>query len=128
MDLSETSIAKPSLDWAAELTAAMNEGLAISEFCKKFGVSPTTVRRMENRIGVKLQRKRIYPASHAPGTGIDWVQVLTEAKAEGLSVNQLAVKLFVTNASILNAEDRTGIYLNRKRPNPQRQGGFRKTD
>lgn len=128
MDLSKPSIAKPSLDWAAELTAALHEGMAIGEFCKKFGVSPTTVRRMENRIGVKLQRKRIYPSTHAPGTGIDWVQVLTEAKAEGLSVNQLAVKLFVTNASILNAEDRTGIYLNRKRPNPQRQGGFRKTD
>lgn len=128
MDLSETSIAKPSLDWAAELTAALNEGLAISEFCKKFSVNPTTVRRMENRIGVKLPRKRIYPPTHAQGTGIDWIKVLTEAKAEGLSVNQLAVRLFVTNASILNAEDRTGIYLNRKRPNPQRRGGFRQQD
>lgn len=100
----------------------------MAEFCKKLGVGATTVRRMENRTGIRLQRKRVYPPSHAQGTGIDWVKVLNEGKAEGLSVNQLAVRLFVTNASILNAEDRTGIYLNRKRPNPQRQGGFRHAD
>ena len=118
----------PELDWTAELSAALEQGLSIGEFCKARGVSPTTVRRMENRTGLKLQRKRTYPATHAPGLGIDWPKILSEAKAEGLSVNQLAVRLFVTNASILNAEDRTGIYLNRKRTSPQRQGGFRKIE
>lgn len=128
MELGEASSGKPSVNWAAELTAALEEGLSMAEFCKKLGVGATTVRRMENRTGIRLQRKRVYPPSHAQGTGIDWVKVLSEGKAEGISVNQLAIRLFVTNASILNAEDRTGIYLNRKRPSPQRQGGFRKGD
>lgn len=114
-----------SVDWTVTLATAVEQGLTIGEFCKMLGVSPSAVRRMENRTGLKLNRQRVYPATHAPGTGINWHQVLNEAKAEGLSVNQLAVRLFVTNASVLNAEDRTGIYLNRKRPNPQRKGGFR---
>ncbi|WP_137136943.1 hypothetical protein [Rhizobium sp. FKY42] len=128
MDSADASASEKPLDWPAELTVAIEQGLALGDFCKKHGVSPTTVRRMEYRTGLKLQRKRIYPATHAPGIGIDWPATLSEAKAEGLSVNQLAVRLFVTNASVLNAEDRTGIYLNRKRPSPQRQGGFRTVD
>lgn len=124
----ELPAGKPSINWAAELTAALEEGLGMAEFCKKLGVGATTVRRMENRTGIRLQRKRAYPSSHALGTGINWERVLSEGKAEGLSVHQMAERLFVCNAAILNAEDRTGIYLHRKRPNPLRQGGFRISD
>ena len=61
MALSELPADKPSVNWAAELTAALEEGLSMAEFCKKLGVGATTVRRMENRTGIRLQRKRVYP-------------------------------------------------------------------
>lgn len=116
---------KPVIDWESELQKAHGAGLTVRELSEKLGVGTSTINRMEHRTGIRLRRKRTYPPTHSIRTGIDWVEVLEKARLEHLSVNQLAEQLFVSNATVLGAEDRTGIYLHRKRISTQRQAGFR---
>lgn len=106
------------------LLAVENE-LTCREFSEQSAVSLSTVRKLEQRTGKKLKRVRSYPNGHGRRTDIDWPTALKNARERGLSVNKLAEELFVTTGSVLSAEDRTGIYLQRKHPNPRRVGGFR---
>lgn len=112
-------------DIVVVFTAAVDAELTVREFCEQSGLSPSTVRRLEDRTGLKLKRVRSYLPSHGKKTDFDWPVVLASARDRGLSVNRLADELFVTTGAVISAEDRTGIYLPRKRLNPKRVGGFR---
>lgn len=112
-------------DIVALFYAAVERGVTVREFAEETGLSPSTIRRLEDRGGVRLKRVRVYPKKHSPKTHIDWASALTDAAERGLSVNRLAAELNVTNGAVISAEDRTGIYLPRRRLNPKRVGGFK---
>lgn len=109
----------------ASFLKAVEGSMTSSEFRKQSGASLSLIRKLENRTGKQLRRIRSYGSGHSSKTDIDWIFVLQDAQARGISVNKLAAELFVTTGAVLSAEDRTGIYLTRKRPNPTRVVGFR---
>lgn len=89
--------------------------MTIRELSEKLGVQSPTVRKYEFRTGIKL--RRVNPDAAKTGKpSLDWEEILTEAKATGLNVHRLAIRLNMSRAAILAAEDRTGIHLPRSRP------------
>ncbi|MDO1582509.1 hypothetical protein [Rhizobium oryzicola] len=104
-----------SIDWQAELSHAKANDLTIRELSEKLGVQSPTVRKYEFRTGIRL--RRVNPDAAKTGKpSLNWEEILTQAKEEGLNAHRLAIRLNMSRAAVLSAEDRTGIHLPRSRP------------
>lgn len=111
-----------TIDWDGALRSAILEGLSVRQLSEKLGVTTSTVHKYELRFGLRLKRVRVTAPHKGNATGIDWLAELALAQSDGTSTTQLASKLGVSLGAILSAEDRTGIRLVRKRPDPRRVG------
>lgn len=117
--------ASTSVDWATELTIALRDGLTVRELGDKLGVTTSAVHKHERRTGIRLKRIRSVTPHKGNSSEIDWPTILSQALSTDMSTTALASSLGVSLAAVLAAEDRTRIYLRRRRPDPRRIGSFR---
>lgn len=111
------------IDWEVELSAANQAGLTVKGLSETLGVSTSTVYKFENRTGIRLKRLRSLRPYKGNSSGIDWRVELQRARTLNLSTTALATELSVSVTTVLHAEDRTGIFLLRRRPDRRRVGG-----
>lgn len=111
------------IDWEVELSAANQAGLTVKALSEKLSVATSTIYKFENRTGIRLKRARSVRPHKGNSSGIDWPEELQRARTLKLSTTALARELSVSVTTVLHAEDRTRIFLVRRRPDRRRVGG-----
>jgi len=99
---------RKNLDVAALVRHMEEKGVGIYAAAATFGVSYPTVVRKAKEQGIVLPKPRKKRAV--------WVEILTKAKEEGLSVKDFAGRLRVGVSTVEKAQARVGIHLGHGRP------------